>query len=147
MLRGNLLMDWHANQGGVVTIFVAHAMESGLSSGWVRHWAWVQALPYHLEWKIMFVLILRLLQVESPIICPLLEKMDEHGLFVVENLWKKNPSADERLHPKIPANFFLWKYKRERQCLSMKIRTPCFLGLSIKNKSKLLHQGQPKKHM
>lgn len=44
---------------------------------------------------------------------------------------KKNPSADERLRPKIPANFFLWKYKWERQCLSMKIRTPCFLGLSI----------------
>ncbi|XP_058962741.2 endoplasmic reticulum lectin 1 [Pocillopora verrucosa] len=27
-----------------------------------------------------------ILRVESPIICPLLEKMDEHGLFVVENL-------------------------------------------------------------
>lgn len=27
-----------------------------------------------------------ILRVESPIICPLLEKVDEHGLFQVENL-------------------------------------------------------------
>ena len=55
-----------------MTVFVA----LGLSAGFT--------LPSRV--KIMFVLILRLLQVESPIICPLLEKMDEHGLFVVENL-------------------------------------------------------------
>lgn len=28
------------------------------------------------------------LQVESPIICPLLQKMDENGLFQEEDLWK-----------------------------------------------------------
>lgn len=27
---------------------------------------------------------------------------------------KKKPSADERLHPEIPANLFLWKYEWER---------------------------------
>ena len=104
-----------------MTIFVTHAMESGLSSGWVRHWAWVQALPYHLEWKIMFVLILRPLQVESPIICPLLEKMDEHGLFVVENLWKKN---------RLPMNVFIRKYQQISFCENMSEKDSVYLWKS-----------------
>lgn len=53
---------------------------------------------YFLRWKKNVFLIkiekkyfLFSLQVESPIICPLLQKLDENGLFQEGDLWKMGP--------------------------------------------------------